>query len=316
MSIPHISVLIPVYKAEGSIVELLERLTNALQKITPVYEIILVEDGGSDASWEKILEVYSHYPFVKALKLSRNFGQHSAITAALDYAHGEWIVIMDCDLQDQPEEIAKLYAKAMENYDIVLGARVNRQDSAYKRFCSRSFYALLSYLSGTKIDHATANFGIYSHRVMDKVKHMREQLRWYPGMIRWAGFRATTIEIAHAARTVGKSSYTFRKLLHLTIDVVCISSDKPLQLSVKCGLFISFISLIVGIFIAARALLGSSTPPLGWASLFVSIWFLSGLLIFNLGVVGLYIARIFHEVRGRPIYIVAESIGFESQVKK
>lgn len=311
MSVPRISVIIPVYKAADCIVELAERLTNSLQKITSEYEIILVEDGSPDKSWEKILEVHSRYPYIKALKLSRNFGQHRALTAALDYAYGEWIVIMDCDLQDQPEEIEKLYSKALENYDTVFGARLNRQDSAFKRLGSRCFYALLTYLSGSKMDPVTGNFGIYSSRVMNEVKQMNEQLRWYPAMIRWAGFRTTTIGIAHAARSVGKSSYSFRKLLHLTIDIVCMSSDKPLRLSIKGGLFISFISMMVGIFIAARSILGSSTPPLGWASLFISIWFLSGLLIFNLGVVGLYIARIFNEVRARPIYIVAESIGLK-----
>src|SRR5580704_5039642 len=208
MSTPHISVIIPVYKAADSLFELAERLTNSLQKITSEYEIILVEDGSLDRSWETVLEVYKNYSYIKALKLSRNFGQHSALTAALDYAHGDWIVIMDCDLQDQPEEIEKLYSKAMENYDSVFGARVNRQDSLFKRLTSRCFYALLTYLSGSKMDPATGNFGIYSRRVMNEVKQMNEQLRWYPAMIRWTGFRTTTIEIAHAARSVGKSSYT------------------------------------------------------------------------------------------------------------
>ncbi len=315
MVVPHISVIIPVYKAVNSLLELIDRLTRALQQITPEYEIILVEDGSPDQTWEKVLEVHSKYPRIKALKLSRNFGQHSALTAAADHAQGEWVVIMDCDLQDQPEEIQKLYSKAMENYDSVFAARINRQDSAFKRFCSRNFYMLLTYFSGEKIDPATCNFGIYSRRVMNEIKKMNEQLRWYPGMIRWLGFPTATVGVAHAARSYGKSSYSFRKLLHFAIDVVCISSDKPLRLSIKGGLFISFLSILVGVFIAARSILGSSTPPLGWASLFISIWFLSGLLFFNLGVVGLYIARIFNEVRARPIYVVAEVIEFNNEIK-
>jgi polyisoprenyl-phosphate glycosyltransferase len=316
MFIPLISVLIPVYKATDSLVELIERLTNSLNRITSEYEIILVEDGCPDGSWEKVLEVHKDYPFIKALRLSRNFGQHSALTAALDFANGEWIVIMDCDLQDQPEEIEKLYSKAsIENYDSVFGARANRQDSVFKRLCSRSFYAVLSYLTGSEIDSRTSNFGIYSRRLMNEVKQMREQLRWYPAMIRWAGFRTTTIEIDHAARVTGSSSYNFRKLLHLSIDVICISSDKPLRLSIKGGLLMSLTSMLIGIFISLRTIIGSATPPLGWSSLFVSIWFVGGLLIFNLGVIGLYVSRIFNEVRAKPIYIVTESLGFDKEIK-
>lgn len=315
MSTPLISVIIPVYNAADSIIELTDRLTKTLQKITSSYEIILVDDASLDNSWDKLLHVAKTYPSIKAIKLSRNFGQHKALTAAADQAHGTWVVIMDCDLQDQPEEIEKLYAKALENYDSVFGARINRQDSILKRFGSRCFYTMLTYLSGTQMDPTTGNFGIYNRRVMNAVKQINEQLRWYPVMIRWVGFRSTTINITHAARKSGQSSYSLRKLLHLAIDVICVASDKPLRLSIKVGFYVSFAALIFGIFIVVRSILGSSTPPLGWTSIFISIWFLSGLLMFNFGIVGLYIARIFNEVRARPIYIIDEYIGINNRDK-
>ena len=313
MSYPHISVIIPVYKAVDSIVELAERLTVSLQKITPEYEIIMVEDGSPDKSWEKILEVQNRYPYIKAVRLSRNFGQHNALTAAADHSHGEWVVIMECDLQDQPEEIQKLYSKAMENYDAVFGSRANRKDSAFKRYCSRGFFAVLTYLSGSKIDPAIGNFGIYNRRIMNAIKQMNEKLRWYPGMIRWVGFRTTNVAVEHSARNTGESSYSFRKLVHFAIAIICYSSDKPLRISIKSGLFISFFAIMVGVVIAFRAFWGSYTPPLGWTSLFISIWFLFGLLIFNIGVAGFYIAHIFNEVRARPIYLIAETVGFEDE---
>lgn len=302
----HISVAIPVYNASAILPELLERLERSLEKITDRYEIVLAEDGSADDSWNKITILSKKYSKVRALKLSRNFGQHYALSAAIDHTVGEWVVIMDCDLQDQPEEIIKLYSKAQEKYDCVFGARKIRKDTFLKRTFSKIFFAALSYLSDFKIDNTVGNFGIYNRRIIDAIKSMTERIKWYPGMIRWAGFNSTTVDIEHAQRFSGKSTYSIRKLFHLAFDIVCMFSDKPLYLSIKSGFAISLAAMAYGFYIFLRSLLGFANPPLGWASLFVSIWFLFGLLTLNLGVIGLYIARILNEVRYRPVYIIAD----------
>lgn len=279
------------------------------------YEIILVDDGSPDETWTALLKVHSLYSNVKIIRLSRNFGQHFAIAAALNHTRGDWVVIMDCDLQDQPEEIHKLYSKAMECYDCVLGSRSARQDPLFRRCASRVFYLVLSYVSGTSIDPSTANFGIFSRRLIDAVGQMTERGRWYPGMIRWIGYPSAIVPIAHASRLSGKSSYSLRKLFHFAVDIVCMFSDKPLWLSIKCGLILAIMSLLIGFVIAARKIFGSSTPPLGWTSLFISIWFVFGILLLNFGLVGIYIARILNEVRSRPLYITSEVCGFERDKK-
>jgi len=311
VKIPHISVVIPVYKAEGNLQNLAERLVSTITQITLAYEIILVEDGSPDNTWETILNLCKKYSNIKGIKLSRNFGQHCAIAAGLEHSTGEWIVIMDCDLQHPPEEIHKLYSKAMENYEIVFGARRYRNDLFLKKFLSYCFYKLLFLLTDFEIDPSTSNFGIYHRRVIKSVNDMHEKLRWYPAMIRWVGFRYTTVNISHASRFSGYSSYSFRKLIHLAIDIICLSSDKPLRLTIKCGLCISTIAFLFAVYTLFRIMFMSETPPLGWLSLIISIWFFFGLVIFFLGTIGLYIARIFNEVRARPVYIIDHSVNFK-----
>ncbi|MEW6675098.1 MAG: glycosyltransferase family 2 protein [Nitrospirota bacterium] len=302
---PHISVVIPVYKCEGCLDELYRRLTNSLETITDDFEIIMIEDCGGDGSWDLIVKMAKIDRRVKGIKFSRNFGQHYAITAGLDYAKGDWIVVMDCDLQDQPEEIKKLYDKAQEGFDIVLGRRYKRQDNIIKRLASWLFYKVLSYMTDTIQDGSIANFGIYNKKVINILRRMKENLRYFPVMIRWVGFNLTTINIKHAERHIGQTSYSFKKLLNLAIDVIIAFSDKPLWLTVKLGFTISFLSFLCATYIILRALFGIKGVE-GWPSLIVSIGFLSGLIIFILGLIGIYIGKIFDEEKSRPLYIIDE----------
>ncbi|MBL7669077.1 MAG: glycosyltransferase family 2 protein [Bdellovibrionaceae bacterium] len=304
----HLSIVVPVYKARLCLSELHQRLTTHLEKFGQKYEIILVEDGSPDTSWELIQEISGADPRVRGLSLSRNFGQHPAITAGLDYAQGEWIVVMDCDLQDRPEEILKLYEKALEGYDIVLARRIRRQDSMLKKASSYCFYWLLSYVTGTYQDPSIANFGIYCRKAIDVLRTMRESNRYFPVMIRWVGFRVATLDVQHAQREHGETSYNFLTLFRLALNVILSFSDKPLRLVVKIGFSISIISFFAGIYVIFRSLNGSISV-LGWPALIVSIWFLSGTIIFVLGLIGLYIGRIFEQIKGRPIYIVREKCG-------
>lgn len=204
---PHISIVSPVYRAEKIIPELVSRIDDTISKITTNYEIILVEGCGPDNSWAAIEDIAKKNPRVKGFKLSRNFGQHYAITCGLDHAKGDWVVVMDCDLQDQPEEIYKLYQKTKEGYDVVLAQRIQRQDVIIKKFISKVFYRTLGYLTGSKMDESVANFGIYNRKVIQSVTLMRESIRYFPTMIKWVGFNQTAIPIEHVERSEGKSPY-------------------------------------------------------------------------------------------------------------
>ncbi len=301
----HISIVIPVYKAEKIIPELIERIDDAILRITSEYEIIMVEDCGPDNSWEVIKTLSKANPRVNGIKLSRNFGQHYAITAGLDIAKGDWVVVMDCDLQDQPEEIAKLYMKAMGGYDIVLAKRISRQDGLFKRLTSKIFYRFLGYMTETEQDSSIANFGVYNRKVISAITEMREQIRFFPTAVQWVGFNKVSIEIQHAARFEGSSSYDIKKLTSLAFNIIVAFSEKPLKLVVKLGIFISGISFIAAVILAMFALSGKFSVT-GWSSLMISICFFSGLIIFILGIIGLYLSRVFNEVKRRPLYIVGD----------
>ena len=232
---PLISIVVPVYKAENCLDELYRRLARALESISPNFEIVLVEDCGGDGSWEVIERLARQDVRVKGIQFSRNFGQHYGITAGLDHCVGDWVVVMDCDLQDRPEEIPRLYAKAQEGYDIVLARRGQRHDPLLKRFTSWLFYKLFSYLADMEYDGETGNFCIMSRKVVESFRKMREQLRFFGGLVQWMGFPTASVEVQHAERHDGKSSYTFAKLWKLATDTIIAYSDKPLRLSVRFG---------------------------------------------------------------------------------
>ena len=311
-AIPLISIVSPVYRAENLLDELVRRIQTSVESITAEYEIILVDDRGPDNSWARIEAQAARDPRVRGVRLSRNFGQHKAITAGLEQASGEWVVVMDCDLQDQPEEIPGLYQYArQERYDMVFARRVERQDSWFKRMGSRSFYRVLSYLTETHQDPAIANFGIYHRKVVDAVLSMRESIRYFPTMVRWVGFRAGGLAVKHAERSEGASSYNLRRLINLALDIILAYSDKPLRLAVKLGMAISGAAFLMVLITLVRYLLGHKWEP-GYISIIVSIWFFAGLLLSVLGMVGLYIGKTFEQVKNRPIYLVDTLTDFPS----
>jgi glycosyltransferase involved in cell wall biosynthesis len=304
--LPFISIVSPVYRAENLVDELVNRIQSSMASMGLDYEVILVDDRGPDNSWSRIQAQSIRDPRIRGVRLSRNFGQHKAITAGLEQARGEWIVVMDCDLQDQPEEIPALYALAIqEKYDLVFARRVERQDSWLKRSGSGAFYHVLSYLTETKQDPAIANFGIYHRKVVTAVLAMRESIRYFPTMVRWVGFQAGSLAVAHAERSEGTSSYNFRRLINLALDIILAYSDKPLRLTVKLGLTISLGAFSMVLVTLIRYMLGRISEP-GYASLIISIWFFAGLILSVLGMVGLYIGKTFEQVKNRPIYLVDE----------
>lgn len=303
---PYISVISPVYKAEKILPELIRRIELSVREITNNFEIVLVEDCGPDNSWEIIDRLSKENPRIKGFKLSRNFGQHYAITCALDHVQGDWIVVMDCDLQDRPEEIVNLHKKALEGFDIVFARRVNRQDSISKKLGSKVFHTVFEYLSGIEQDRTIGNFGIYSKKVINAINSMREPMRAFLAMAKWVGFRTAKIDIQHDERFEGKSTYTMAKLVQLALDIAIAYSDKPLKLTVKLGFGLSLASVLFAIYNLTIYFLGFITIS-GYTSIIISIWFLSGLIIFTLGILGLYLSKIFEGIKSRPLYIIDKS---------
>lgn len=301
-----ISVVIPVFQAEAFLQELVERLDRVLLAISPVYEILLIDDGSVDRSWEQIESLSESSPNLKGIKLSRNFGQHYAITAGLDQAKGEWVVVMDCDIQDKPEEIPRLWHHAQRGYDVVLARRVDRQDTFIKRLTSKAFYRTLAYLTGSYQDETIANFGIYHQRVIREIVKMRESIRYFPTMIKWVGFKQTSIDIDHGARTEGSSNYSFKRLFNLGLDIMLAFSDKPLRLTVKLGLIVAITGFLFALFTLVKYL-NNDIVIAGYASLIISVWVLAGFILTTLGMVGLYVGKIFEGVKNRPIYIIEKT---------
>lgn len=302
-SSPHISVVIPVYKAENCLDELYHRLKSALENISADFEIVLVEDCGGDNSWQVIERLSAADPRVRGIQFSRNFGQHYGITAGLDICQGDWVVVMDCDLQDRPEEIPRLYAKAQEGYDVVLARRGTRRDALIKRVTSWLFYKLFSYLADIEYDGESGNFRIMSRKVVTSFRRMGEQLRFFGGLVQWMGFPTASIEVEHAERFEGKSTYTFAKLWKLAAETIIAYSDKPLRLAVRFGFLMAFLSFIYGAYILGRAIYDEASIP-GWSSLIVSLYFIGGIIIGILGVLGIYLGKAFDESKKRPLYII------------
>jgi dolichol-phosphate mannosyltransferase len=300
---PLISVVIPVYKAEKMLDELYTRLRDALETVSPNFEIVLVEDCGGDRSWQVIERLARADPRVVGLQFSRNFGQHYGITAGMDQCRGDWVVVMDCDLQDAPEEIPRLYHKAQEGYDVVLALRGQRQDPPLKRFTSWLFYRLFSYLADIDFSGDSGNFRIMSRQVVKNFNRMREQLRFFGGHVQWMGFPTTGLQVQHAERAEGKSTYTFAKLWKLAADTIIAYSDKPLRMAARLGLTMAAVSMGFGAFILIRSMIHSSPIP-GWSSLIVSLYFIGGLIIGILGIMGVYLGKAFDETKKRPLYIV------------
>ncbi len=301
----HLSVVIPVYHARDCMSELYRRLVLALESITPYFELVLVEDCGGDGSWEAIAALAARDPRVKGIQLSRNFGQHYAITAGLDHASGDWVVVMDCDLQDQPEEIEKLYRKAQEGYDMVFARRAFRKDSWGKTLRSRLFNQLMGWLTGEKFDGALCSFSISSKRAILASRAYRERDRAFFLIMKDIGFPLACLDVEHAPRFAGETSYTWGKLFRLSSQVIVSSSTRPLHLSIRAGTLVAGLGFLAILYLVLRYFL-MNIAVVGWTSLIVVLTFFFGLLLIQLGVIGLYIGKTFEESKRRPLYHINE----------
>jgi len=308
----ELSIVSPIYRGEKMLDELVRRIIDSVKDITDDYEIVLVNDCSPDNSWEKIVQLCNENKKVKGVNLSRNFGQHYAITAGLSKTSGNWVVVMDCDLQDRPEEIPNLYAKTREGFDSVFAQRVERQDTFMKRLSSAAFYFVFSFLTDSKQDKSVANFGIYNRKVVNAILSMGDSIRYFPIMAQWVGFRKGYLPVQHAERQVGSSSYSFFKLMRLASDNMIGFSDKPLRLMLTFGFYVVIGSLLVALYYFVKWCLGLIVVD-GFTTMVISLWLIAGILTMMLGITGLYIGKIFDRVKGRPVFIIGEAINFSEK---
>lgn len=305
-----ISVVVPLYRCHDHIEELTRQLLAMLSNLVEAFEIIYVNDGSPQNDWGMVCKLAKENNKIWGINLSRNFGQQYAITAGLENAVGEWVVVMDGDLQDQPSEIRNLYTKALEGFDIVLGMRAKRNDSWLKKASSKLFYRIFSYLTETEQDARIDNFGIYHRSVIRAILEMKDSLKYFPTMVQWVGFRKAKININHAKRNQGESSYTFRALLSLAFNNMIAFSDRPLRLTVTLCFALTILSLAIALITWIRYISGNILVS-GYASLILSIWFIGGLIIAILGMVGIYVGKVFERVKDRPVFIVADKLNFD-----
>lgn len=309
MNKPFLSIVIPVYGAEEIVDELIEQLIQVIESITTEYEIILIDDCGPDNSWERIKLNCNLNSRIKGIKLSRNFGQHYAITAGIENAKGDYIVVMDCDLQDDPKYIPEMYRKIRTGYEIVFTFKTNRKHSFIKNITAVLYNFVFNYLSENKIIQSNKNVGAYSmisRKVADAFNTYNDYHRHYLLVLRWLGFKSFYLPIVHKERFSGKSSYTFSKLLKHAIDGITSQSDKLLKVFVNLGLVVSSLSFLSILVIIILYFLNGFMS--GWASLIVVLLFSSGIIITGIGVLGIYLGKTFEQTKNRPKYIIDEII--------
>ncbi len=303
---PRISVVAPVFNEDGNVDELHRRLTRVLAELGEPYEIVLVDDGSTDGSFERLDRIHARDAHVRVIRLSRNFGHHIAITAGLDAARGELVVMMDADLQDLPEEIPRLYARLQEGFDVVYGIRTEKKHSRAKRLASWGFFGLMR-RALAQFEMSAGIFRIARRPVVDAVRECRETHRFVIGLMSWAGFRQTGLEVRHGERHSGETKYPLSKQLRLALTTVVSFTALPLQLTTYLGLAVAASSFAYGIVIVLRKVVWD-LGELGWPSMMLAILFLGGVQLVALGVLGEYVRRTLTESQARPLYVVAETL--------
>lgn len=305
-SIPHIAAVAPVFNEQENIAELIRRLGEALGAVSVNYRIVLVDDGSSDTTWQKIAASAKQDPRVLGLRLSRNFGQHVAIAAGLKAVDADWAVVLDGDLQDRPEVIPDLYEKAQQGHDVVFVARESRPESAAYKLAQGVFYKTLRAMTGTDYDPAHGNFSIISRKVLTALNKVTEKDRFYGGLVEWLGFKRVTIKAKHGDRFGGVTSYSLLSRIKFAKNIILSFSIRPLYAALIFGAIVTALSFGFGIVILFKALFFGYEVQ-GWPSVMVSIYFVGGVQMVMVGMNGLYVGRIAEEVKRRPLYIVASS---------
>ncbi len=307
-----ISVIIPIYNEERTLPELHRRLAETLQPLGRNYEILLIDDGSRDNSLALMKEARARDPRVKYIRLSRNFGHQIAISAGIDLARGEAVVLMDGDLQDPPELLSAMIERWHQGYQVVYTIKRTRKENPLKRLAFHSFYRVLHALSPIEIPMEAGNFSLLDRSVVEVLRSMPERNRYISGMRAWAGFRQIGIPYDRDARYAGKPRMSLRRLFELALDGIISFSKAPLRIAVYLGLLAAGVAFLGGLYVLFEKLF-TDKAILGWASTIISITFLGGLILMTLGVIGEYVGRIYDEVKRRPLYIIQETGGFAPQ---
>lgn len=309
---PRYSFVVPLFDEELVLPILFHRLGQLMQALDGPAEVILVDDGSRDRSGILAAGKAKDDPRWRYLALSRNFGHQIAITAGMDVARGDAVIVMDADLQDPPEVVHDLVAKWREGYEIVYAQRVSRAgESRLKLWTASLFYRALARLTRVAIPRNVGDFRLVDRKAVDAFKAMPERDRFVRGMFGWMGFRQAAVPYHRLARAAGETKYSLRKMMRLAFDGLVGFSDAPLRLVLWLGLAVSAGALAYGAYVVALSLLDATLVP-GWASLAVILSFLSGVNLITTGVVGLYVGRIHNEVKGRPLYVVGRSVNIET----
>lgn len=312
LAMQTLSIVIPCYNEEAVISETVTRLTEFCLSVNFLnFELIFVDDGSSDGTRALLKKYVEINPQIKLIGFARNFGHQIAVTAGIDAAHGDAVVLIDADLQDPPEIIHQMIEKWHEGYDVVYATRAERRgETAFKKTTARIFYRLLNKLSDVEIPMDTGDFRLMTRDVVDALRLMPERDRFVRGMVSWVGFKQTALPYSRAERFAGETKYPLGKMLRFAIDGILSFSTKPLQLSMALG-FISAFCAFLGIIYSLIIRLMTSNWVEGWTAIMVGVFFIGGVQLITIGILGEYVGRIYNEVKRRPLYIVSERCGFD-----
>jgi polyisoprenyl-phosphate glycosyltransferase len=304
------SFVIPVFNERDSLPELHRRLSQVIEGLDGEAEVLYVDDASYDGSYDVLAEFGRRDPRVRVIRFARNFGHQVAITAGLDHAAGSAVVVMDADLQDPPELVPELIARWQEGYEVVYAVRARRTGESWlKRMTAAGFYRLLRWIAHVEMPLDAGDFRLVDRRAVDAFRSMRERARYVRGMFSWVGFRQIGVPYERPERFAGKPKYSYSKSLTLAVDGLVSFSNAPLRLALIAGFVFSSLSFLVGVFAIVAKLAGAFVVP-GWASLLVAVSFIGGIQLTLMGMLGLYVGRIYEEVKARPIYVVRETVGF------
>jgi len=317
-----ISIVIPCYNEKEVLDQLYARLTSAAEKWNEPFEVILVDDGSEDETWQLIKKMHDRDSRWKIIRLARNFGHQTAISAGIYHAQGDCVIIIDADLQDPPEELHRFITKWREGYDVVYAIRAKRKENFVKRLCYKAFYRVLGALADIDIPYDSGDFCLMDRKVVDLLSAMPERNRFVRGLRSWVGFRQTGLEYERSARAAGEVKYTFRKLIKLALDGIFSFSTVPLRIATYFGFAVSLVALLGVIFtflqrIFADLFLRIGLGPVpGFATTVIAILFLGGVQLVCIGIIGEYMGRIYDEVKGRPLWTIREILDAEQRSEK
>lgn len=302
----RLSIISPVYRAATVVPRLVQRIIDAVEPLEIPYEIVLIDDRSPDDSWVAIVEQAGKHPQVRGVRLSRNFGQHYAITAGLAQSRGDYVVVMDCDLQDNPDYIPQMYREIQNDCDIVLTRKINRNYSLWRRMTSSAFFIVYNWSVDNRLPKNIGGYSMISRKVVAAFLSIGDLHRHYSLMLNWLGFRRKVIDVIHDARAEGASAYSLRKLMHIAFDAVVVHSQKLMRLSLIASAMFLLGSVAMMLYVVIQAFRINYLP--GWPSLAVLILFCSSVSLAMIGVLGVYVGRIYDQVKDRPLFIIDETV--------